>query len=177
MENQIAKNWYMLLIKGIILVILALFVLINPEGTLKTVALLMGIGFIISGILLFLKHSSKTGESSWNMIKAEGIADLVFGLLLIVVPMVIVSVIPFLIGLWAAYYSVLVITESFKSPADGPMRLIAGIIILLLALVLVFKPHLMGLTIVIWAGILLLIYGGFNIYFSLRLNQLRLKGK
>jgi uncharacterized membrane protein HdeD (DUF308 family) len=174
MENQIAKNWYMLLIKGIIMVVLALFVFINPEGTLKAVAFYLGIGFLISGILQFIRHvPGKSDESSWNRNKAEGIADLVIGLLLIVAPMVMVAIIPFIIGIWAAYYSILIIIDSFRGTGDGPMKLVSGIIILLLAYVLVFNPLLLGLTIIIWLGILLLVYGIFNIYMAIRLNKLR----
>lgn len=164
----------MLLIKGIIMVILAIFVLVNPEGTLKAVAFYLGIGFLISGILLFIRHvPGKSEGAGWNRNRAEGVADLVIGLLLVAAPMLMVAVIPFLIGIWAAYYGVLIIIDSFKGQADGAMKLISGVIILLLAYILMFKPLLLGFTIVIWLGILLLVYGAFNIYVSLRLNKLR----
>jgi len=173
MENKITKNWYMLLIKGIIMVVLSMFIFFNPEGTLKAIAFYLGIAFLISGILMFIRHVPGKNEASWNRHKAEGVADLVIGLLLIVAPMVMAAIIPFIIGIWAAYYSVLIIIDSFRGPADGALKLISGVIILLLAFVLMFKPLLLGLTIVIWLGILLLVYGVFNIYMSIRLNQLR----
>lgn len=164
----------MLLIKGIIMVVLAIFVFVNPEGTLKAVAFYLGIGFLISGILLFIRHvPGKSEGAGWSRNKAEGVADLIIGLLLIVAPMVMVAIIPFLIGIWAAYYSILIIIDSFKGPSDGALKLVSGVIILLLAYVLMFKPLLLGLTIVIWLGILLLVYGIFNIYISIRLNKLR----
>ena len=156
------------------MVVLAIFVFINPEGTLKAVAFYIGIGFMISGILLFIRHKpSKDEESSWNLVKAEGIANLIIGLLLIVAPLLMASLIPFIIGIWAAYYAILIIIDSFRGTTEGPLKLISGIIIFLLACVLVFKPLLMGLTIVIWLGILLLVYGIFNIYLAVRLNKLR----
>ena len=127
MENQLAKNWYMLLIKGIIMVILAIFVLVNPEGTLKAVAFYLGIGFLISGILLFIRHvPGKSEGAGWNRNRAEGVADLVIGLLLVAAPMLMVAIIPFLIGIWAAYYGVLIIIDSFKGQADGALKLISG---------------------------------------------------
>jgi uncharacterized membrane protein HdeD (DUF308 family) len=174
MENQIARNWYMLLIKGIIMVVLAMFIFFNPEGTLKAVAFYLGIVFLISGILLFIRHvPGKNEGATWNRNKAEGVADLVIGLLLIVVPMLMVAIIPFVIGVWAAYYGVLIIIDSFRGPADGALKLISGVIILLLSFVLMFKPLLLGLTIVIWLGILLLVYGIINVFLAIRLNQLR----
>jgi uncharacterized membrane protein HdeD (DUF308 family) len=101
------------------------------------------------------------------------VADLVIGLLLIAAPMLMAAIIPFIIGIWAAYYSVLIIIDSFRGPADGALKLVSGVIILLLSYVLMFKPLLLGLTLVIWLGILLLVYGIINIFLAIRLNQLR----
>jgi uncharacterized membrane protein HdeD (DUF308 family) len=174
MENQIAKNWYMLLIKGIIMVVLSMFIFFNPEGTLKAVAFYLGIAFLISGILLFIRHvPGKNEGAAWSRNKAEGVADLVIGLLLIVAPMLMAAIIPFIIGIWAAYYGVLIIIDSFRGTVDGALKLISGVIILLLSYVLMFKPLLLGLTIIIWLGILLLVYGIINIFLAIRLNQLR----
>jgi uncharacterized membrane protein HdeD (DUF308 family) len=101
------------------------------------------------------------------------VADLVIGLLLIVAPMLMAAIIPFIIGIWAAYYGVLIIIDSFRGTVDGAVKLISGVIILLLSYILMFKPLLLGLTIVVWLGILLLIYGIINIFLAIRLNHLR----
>jgi uncharacterized membrane protein HdeD (DUF308 family) len=172
MKDQIGKNWYMLLIKGIIMVVLALFILINPAGTIKTVALYIGIGFLITGLLLFIRHTptTTTEKGKWNMNNAEAIAEMIIGVLLIVAPMMMVSLIPIIVGLWAVYYGGLVIIDSFRT-TNGAAMLVAGVIIVLLALILVFKPLLLGFTVLIWLGILLLVNGIFNIYISVKLKK------
>jgi uncharacterized membrane protein HdeD (DUF308 family) len=172
MENPNVKNWYFLLIKGIILVVLSLFVIINPEGTLKTIALYLGIGIIIPGIILtFRGYKVKKTENVWNKDLIQGIGELIIGLLLILVPLVVASVIPVIIGVWAVFYGIMTIIDSIKKTGDAALKFITGITVLLLANILIFKPLLLGLTIIIWLGLLLLIAGAFNILLAVNLKK------
>jgi len=173
MDKQITKKWYMFLIKGIIMVVLAIFVFSNPEGTLKTVAFYLGIGFFIAGIALVISGiTEKKADKTWSYNLIEGIAILILGFLLVVAPLAVAAIIPVLVGVWAAFYSFLIIIDAFKSTDNIVIKLISGIIILLLAYVLIFKPLFLGLTIVIWLGILLLMAGAFNILMAVKLKQL-----
>jgi|WetSurSiteA1Bulk_404760.scaffolds.fasta_scaffold45640_2 uncharacterized membrane protein HdeD (DUF308 family) len=172
MEKQNAKSWYLLLIKGIILVVLALFVIINPEGTLKTIALYLGIGFIIPGIILFIRgYQVKKAANSLNRDLIEGITDLLIGLILILAPLFVASVVPVIIGIWAVFYGIFTIIDSLKKTGDNVLKFLTGITVLLLANVLIFKPLLLGLTIVIWLGLLLLVAGAFNIMLAVNLKK------
>ncbi len=176
MDKQITNKWYMFLIKGIIMVVLSIFVFFNPEGTLKTVAFYLGIGFFIAGIALVISGiTERKGDKIWSYNLIEGIAILVLGFLLVVAPLAIAAIIPFLIGIWAAFYSFLIIIDAIKGTGNVAIKLISGIIILLLAYVLIFKPLFLGLTIVIWLGILLLMAGSFNILMAVKLKQLNNK--
>jgi len=172
MNKQITKKWYMFLIKGIIMVVLAVFVFFNPEDTLKAVAFYLGIGFFIAGIILVISGiTEKKADKTWSYNLIEGIAILILGFLLVVAPLAMAAIIPVLIGIWAAFYSILIIIDAFKSIGNVAIKLISGIIILLLSYVLIFKPLLLGLTIIIWLGILLLIAGSFNILMAVKLKQ------
>jgi uncharacterized membrane protein HdeD (DUF308 family) len=173
MDKQITEKWYMFLIKGIIMVILAVFVFFNPEDTLKAVAFYLGIGFFIAGIILVISGiTERKAEKTWSYNLIEGIAILILGFLLVVAPLAMAAIIPVLIGIWAALYGFLIIIDAFKSTVSVALKLVAGIIILLLAYVLIFKPLLLGLSIVIWLGILLLLAGSFNILMAVKLKQL-----
>jgi uncharacterized membrane protein HdeD (DUF308 family) len=172
MEKKNSKNWYMFLLKGIILVVLSLFVFINPEGTLKAVAFYLGIGFFISGIVLVIRGiPALKGDYKLNWNVLEGAIDLILGFLLIVFPLLIASVIPVLIGLWAGFYSVLIIVDAVNASENRWMKIMTGIIIFILAIVLIFKPLLLGLTVMVWLGILLLISGILNIILSVKMKE------
>ena len=52
MENQLTKNWYMPLVKGVIMILLAILIFIAPEGALLAWAFYIGIGLLIAGIVI-----------------------------------------------------------------------------------------------------------------------------
>ena len=173
MYKQIIGKWYMFLIKGIIMVVLAILAFINPENTLKAVAFYLGIGFFIAGIILVISGiSERKGERIWNYSLIEGISILILGFLLVVAPLALAAIIPVLIGTWAVLYGFLIIIDAFRSTNNVALKLISGVIILFLAYVLIFKPLLLGLTIVIWLAILLLIAGSYNIIMAFRLRKI-----
>ncbi len=165
MEKQITKNWYMILIKGIILTALSFFVLFNPKDTFKIAAFYLGVGFFIMGIILVIKGLPKRKEGeTWNWEILEGIGDLILGFLLVVAPMALAAIIPILMGIWAGFYGVIQIIDSFKTTDNRLLRLLVGILIIL-------NPLLLGLTIAIWLGVLLLVAGVYNIYLAIKIKQ------
>jgi len=170
MENR-KKKWYMFLIKGIILIILSVFVLINPEGALKTIAFYLGIGFFISGIILVIRGiPAIKGESKLNWSVLEGVFDLIVGFLLIVFPLSMASIIPFLFGLWAGINGILILIEAVSVAENRVEKLITGILISALAFVLLFKPLILGFTIMVTLGIILMLTGILNIILSVRMK-------
>ncbi|MCU0407781.1 MAG: DUF308 domain-containing protein [Bacteroidales bacterium] len=172
MEKQPGSKWYLILLRGIILTALSFFVLFNPEDTLKTVAFYLGIGFFIMGILLVIRGIPKRKEEGdWNWDILEGIGDLILGFLLIVVPMLLVAIIPILIGIWAGLYGFKQVADAVRAKKNILLQLLTGILIIILSLILIFKPLLLGLTVAIWLGVLLLVAGIYNIYYSIRLRQ------
>jgi len=167
MKNQITGNWYIFLIKGIILIILSIFVFVYPEDTLRTGVVILGVFLFINGMFLFIRGiNMKKGDHNWNLLMAEGLAYLISGFLMSIAPMLMAAIVPYMIGILAA-----IIAAAFRESLNRSIRLLAGIIILLLACVLIFKPVLLGLTVVIWLGIILLGAGIFNIYLSIKLRE------
>jgi uncharacterized membrane protein HdeD (DUF308 family) len=172
MEKQVTKSWYMILIKGIILTALAFFVLFNPKDTFKVAAFYLGVGFFIMGIILVIKGLPKRKEGeTWNWDILEGIGDLILGFLLIVAPMALAAIIPILMGIWAGFYGVIQIIDAFKTKDNRLLMIFIGVVIILLAGVLIFNPLLLGLTIAIWLGVLLLVAGVYNIYLAIKIKQ------
>jgi uncharacterized membrane protein HdeD (DUF308 family) len=172
MKNQITGSWYIFLMKGIILVILSIFVFVYPENTLRIGVVLLGTLLFINGIVLFIRGiNMKKVDHNWNLLMAEGLVYLISGFLMSVAPMIMSAIVPFLVGILAAVYGILIILAAFRETLNRTLRLVAGIFIIILAIVLLFKPLLFGLTVVIWLGIILLGAGIFNIYLSIKLRE------
>jgi len=171
MENSISKNWYMVLLKGIIMILLAILIFMSPADALLTYAIWIGIGFSIAGILRIIQGFSAKGVlDNWGWLVLEGVLDIFVGFTLMAHPALTASILPFLIGFWAAFYGLFLIVDAFSGDGSMGMKLIAGIIILILGTMILFNPVAAGMTVAIWIGIILLFVGIYNVAASFSLK-------
>ena len=173
MENQISKYWYLTLIKGIIMVLLAVLLFNSPADSLLVYVLYIGIGFIIAGIAIIAQGISAKGVlDNWGWVVFGGVMDIFLGYILMAHPALTVSVLPIMIGFWAAFYGIFLIIDSFSGTGGGLLKIIFGILILIMANVIIFNPVAFGLTMAIWLGIILLIAGIYNVFISFQMKAL-----
>ena len=171
MENSISKNWYLLLIKGIIMILLAVLIFMSPGDALLTYVLWIGIGFSITGIVRIVQGFQAKGHvDGWGSISMLGVFDIILGFILIGHPGMTLAVLPFLIGFWGAIYGFSLIVSSFSEKENKGMKLLAGILTAIFALIIMFNPLLMGMTLVIWVGIMILVAGIFNVVIGFKIK-------
>ena len=171
MENKISKYWYMVLLKGLIMVLLAILILASPADALLDIAVWLGIGMLITGIVVIVKGVSLRKEhSGWGWRILEGCLDVLFGFILMANPLVTAEVLPFLIGFWAAFYGLFLVIDGISEPGNRFVKIVSGILIIVLANTIMFNPLLAGMTMATWFGIILLIIGLYNIINSFSLK-------
>jgi len=170
METQISKYWYLTLIKGIIMVLLALLLFNSPADSLLAYVLWIGIGFIISGIAIIVQGIAAKGVQGWGWIVFGGVMDIFLGYILMAHPSLTISIIPVMIGFWAAFYGIYLIIDAFSGTGGAVLKIIFGILIVIMANTIIFNPVAFGMTLVIWLGIILLIAGIYNIINSFSLK-------
>ena len=171
MEKQITQHWYLTLIKGIIMVLLALLLFTSPVDSLLVYVVYIGIGYIIAGIALIVQGiSAKNVLNNWGWIVFEGAMDIFLGYILMAHPALTVSVIPVMIGIWAAFYGLFLIIDAFSGTGSGWLKIIFGILIFVMANTVILNPVAFGLTLAIWIGVILLFAGIYNIFNSFSLK-------
>jgi uncharacterized membrane protein HdeD (DUF308 family) len=172
MENSILqKNWYMVLIKGIIMILLAILIFMSPADALITYALWIGLGFSLAGIFrIFQGFSAKGSYDGWSWLVLEGVLDLFVGFILMANPILTAEILPFLIGFWAGFYGLFLIVDAFSGTGSMGMKLIAGILILILGGMIMFNPLAAGFTMAFWIAIILFVVGFYNVIASFSLK-------
>jgi uncharacterized membrane protein HdeD (DUF308 family) len=171
MEALKTKNWYWILIKGLIMIILGLLVCSTPGESLLGVAIYIGIGLLIAGaIVIVMGIMDRKSLPNWGWTVYGGVLDLFLGYIFLVYPGLSISVIPFMVGFWAAFYGFYLIIDGFSGTGNTFMKVISGILIIILANVIMFNPLLAGMTMMIWFGILLIIGGIYNAIISFSLK-------
>ena len=173
MENQITSNWYMVLIKGIIMILLAIFIFSSPGGALLAFALYIGIALLLTGFLiLFRGIASRKDNSQWGWSVFEGLLDIFLGYVLLANPLVTAAVLPFIFGFWAVFYGILLIIQSFSETTNKGVKIISGILMALVGVIIMHNPIFVGLSLVIWVAVLLMIAGIFNVFASFSLKKI-----
>ena len=104
MLTLLFKNWWVLLLKGILLVIFGILSFLNPGITLATLVLWFAIFIMIDGVFSIFGVVSnwKTEEDKWLLL-AEGALGLVLGFLVYRSPDTFLSFIAFVISFWAIF--------------------------------------------------------------------------
>jgi len=171
METVKSKNWYWILIKGIIMVLLGIIAFSAPGGTLLGVAVYIGIGLLIAGgIIIAMGIMDRKILPHWGWTVFGGVIDLFLGYMFLAYPVASISAIPFVIGFWAAIYGFYLIIDGFSGTGNAFLKVISGILVIILANVIMFNPLIAGLSMMIWFGILLMIGGIYNVVISFSLK-------
>ena len=173
MSNVISKNWYLVLFRGLIMLLLAYLIFQSPAGALVAYAFYIGIAFMISGLFeVFGGISSKSENANWGWTVFGGVIDIVLGYVLLAHPALTAAMIPMLIGFWAMFYGFFLIIDSFASKGNFALKFFSGILLIVAANFLIFNPLAAGLSITLWIGVLLVVAGIYNIILSFQIKSL-----
>ncbi len=172
------KNWWLLLICGILVVAASMVVFCNPVESFVALSLLFGIMMLVSGICeLVTSVSSRNLFLMRNNSIAGGILDLFLGIFLICYPHITIVALPIILGIWMLYHSFQIIgmgndLRLFNVSGTGWLTA-GGVLMLLLSVLVLIMPLTIGrATVVLCTGVALLFRGALMIAVSLKLRKL-----
>jgi len=172
------KNWWILLIFGILFVIAGIWVFQTPGESYVALSMLFAFTFLLSGIggIIFALSNRDTLEG-WGWQLAGGILELLLGIALFARPAVTMVVLPLYFGFWLMFRGILTIAFSvelkkYEVPNWGWM-LALGIILAILSVVVLLNPLYGVSMLVTLTGFAFLMMGITNILISLRLRKLK----
>ncbi len=146
---------------SLMLIILSLFLIIKPDDSLIFVVKLFGCILMINGIIHFITYfisSRKLDSFSFDLI--QGVVSFIAGIVLFVNPVLVNSILPFIIGAWIIIESIIkfqisfnirTITENWKT------TLILSIILFAIGILIIFNPFKAAVSVARLCGIVLLI--------------------
>ena len=181
MKNQL-KYWWLFLVRGLIFVILAIYVFGHPVGALLGVALYIGISLLITGIsLVFLALSSRDVDENWGWRLAGGIIDILFAFVLLSSPGITAAVLPFIVGFWTMVYGVMLFADAFQIKKSGDsnwwLNLLGGLLTIFFGYLIINNELAGAVAITYWIGFAFMLAGILNIVISFRMKKLSSAGK
>ena len=143
------KNWWVLLIMGILMIIGAIWMFKTPIGSFAGIVFFFSILILISGVLsVFFAFSNKDDLDNWGLYLAGGVLDIIVGFILLKHPAKAIVIFSVFIGLWLLFRGVSSISSSFKLKKDGVENwgwvLVIGIFTTIFALMAVLYKPLLG---------------------------------
>jgi uncharacterized membrane protein HdeD (DUF308 family) len=175
MKEQL-KNWWVVLLKGIILILLAIYVFQHPVGTLVGIALYIGIATLVTGVFLTFASLAGPKVENWGWRLAEGIIDLIFGIVLLSNPGITAATIPFVVGFWIIFSGIMFFVGSFTAKKEGDttwgMKMFGGILMIIVGYFITHDLLSGAVAITYWIGLGFLLAGIIAISISLRMRKL-----
>lgn len=159
--NKLKSMYKVSFVFSIVLFVIGIFLLTNPETTLAAISYTIGVLLIVWGLIPIIKFlSDKESQNYLEVTFVFGVFTFIFGIIIMVRPTIIASIIPLLIGIWMIinggtklYYSVMLNKETNSMHA-----IIVSIIILICGITLVCNPFGGAVVLTQIIGIFLIIY-------------------
>lgn len=175
--NTITKNWWIALVKGIILIILAILVFRHPADALVGVAIFIGISLLLTGIIqTIVSVSSKELVEGWGWGLAGGLFDIFFAIIFLSNPVLTAAAIPFVVGFWMIFYGVMIFANSFQAKKEGNsnwgLELVGGLLSVFVGFIISGNLLAGTLAITVWMGIGFLLAGIIYVIVAFGLKKL-----
>ncbi|HEY4992598.1 MAG TPA: HdeD family acid-resistance protein [Nakamurella sp.] len=154
MGTVAAKYWWVLLVRGILLIALGIAMLAWPKETLTVFVVLFAAYLFVDGVMNIFQGFSerRDGQSSgWSF--ASGALAIIFGIIVLVWPDTVGKVIMYIVAIWAILAAIGGIAAGLrlrKTPGSGWGWFLAwGILAGIFGIALLFNPAA-GILSILW---------------------------
>jgi uncharacterized membrane protein HdeD (DUF308 family) len=168
---ELAKKWWVLLLRGILLIIIGLLAFVSPLVWVTFV----GIYMLIDGITMLMSGFSDqpAGQSRWPLV-ILGVLGLVAGLLILWEPALGAITLTSIVAAWAIIGGILTIISALRlrEEIDNEWWLVLSGILAIIFGVLVFTNILAGVLTIAWVfGVFAIVVGILSIVLAFRVRD------
>jgi uncharacterized membrane protein HdeD (DUF308 family) len=153
MNSVLVRNWWALVLRGVLAVLFGLIAFAMPGITLAVLVLLFGGYAVADGIFAIIAGIRAAGRRErWWPFVLEGILDLFAGLVAFVVPLATALALLYVVAFWAVVTGVLRIIAALRlrKEIQGEWLLVlSGVLAVIFGVLLVARPAL-GLVTLVW---------------------------
>jgi uncharacterized membrane protein HdeD (DUF308 family) len=172
--DALARNWWLLLLRGIAAILFGVLAFVWPGITLVTLVLLYGAFALVDGVCAVAAAimGGVPGARWW--LAVVGLCGIIIGVLTFMWPGVTALVLLLFIATWAIVVGIFQIVGAIKLRREIDnewMLILSGAVSVLFGALLLIRPGAGALALVWIIGIYAILFGILNIAFALRLRQ------
>lgn len=176
MVTDLARNWWVLMLRGVLAILLGVLALVNPAATLAALILVFGAFAVADGLLSIITSLTAPAEyRGWVWLLVSGLAGVLIGILTFFWPGLTAVLLLYYVMAW------LIVTGIFQIMAGIRLRkeitgefwlILGGGLAVMMGVYLIVNPAL-GLLAMLWVlGFYAIVFGALLIAVSLRLRRI-----
>jgi uncharacterized membrane protein HdeD (DUF308 family) len=175
LREVLAKNWWLLLLRGVAAVAFGILAFVWPGITLLALVFLFGAYALLDGILAItaaIKNRGTTAPTGWLVF--VGLLGIGAGVATMFWPAITALVLLILIAVWSIAIGVLTVVGAIRlrREIEGEWLLVAsGVLSVAFGVLLMLRPGAGALALVWIIGAWAIVFGGLEIALSLRLHR------
>lgn len=182
MDNEIyekteflIRRWWLSLLSGVVVVAIGFIIMLRPSASYYTLALLLGLGILFSGVMgLVQSFSSRNYFVRRVWLVLASLADIIIGVVLLFNPLLSGVAMPLLLGFWLMYRGCATLTQGFDLRSygrrDAGWIILYGGVLIVLGIAIVWMPTTLSAeTVLIFVAVGFIAYGVSLVSLSLRL--------
>jgi len=166
METSVSRyerraRW-MAALKGLVLILLGVVALFYPIATILTFAIYVGITTLVTGFITTIAAIVNHKVNGWGWALAEGILDILFGIVLLSYPFMTALIFPIMVGFWIFFGGALQISTSIAYRSEVKswwLGLVFGIVAIMFAFWILYTPVSSALALTYVIGIFAMVFG------------------
>ena len=168
---ELAKKWWVLLLRGVLLIIIGLLAFVSPLVWVTFV----GIYILVDGVTMLMSGFSDqpAGQSHWPLV-ILGVLGLIAGLLILWNPALGGITLTYVIAAWAIVTGILTIITALRlrDEIDNEWWLVLSGVLAVIFGILVFQNVLAGILTIAWVfGIFAIVVGILSIALAFRVRD------
>jgi len=161
LEIKVKKMNMTSIVFSIIFILIGAFLLARPDDAIHLVSYALGIILLLWGLISMVQFF--TDKESQNYLEfgfIVGVFVFIFGIIILIKPNTIASIIPLLLGIWMLINGVTKLSYALtlNKNKNAAGSIIISILIVILGILLIFNPFAGAKTLVQILGILIIIY-------------------
>jgi len=174
--SAISRSWWVIITVSVFAIVLGGLMLLNVDGTLKFVALLIGLQFLVAGIVSVIRaFASKEIDGGQRVLYGIlGVLGIIAGVIAIKNPGLAIGVLVILLGALWLVQGVIEFFGALGDPglSDRGWRIFGGLITAIAGTVILFWPAPTAAVLAWVAGLWLLIYGIIGVFQAFKIRKM-----
>ena len=177
MASELARNWWLLALRGIIGILFGIGAFVWPGATLAALVIVFGAYVFVDGIFAVVAGIGMRRQLSlWWLVLLEGVAGIILGLLTFRSPDTTALVLLTLIAAWSIVSGIFEIATAVqlrKLIANEWLMILSGVVSIIFGILLIAQPGAGAIAIVWLLGAYALLFGILTLMLALRLRGMR----